>query len=198
MAGTDKNNRKFTKYVKSNPKSKTSIGPLVTKDKNILTGAKEMAEELNNFFATVFTQEDLLSIPEAETEEIQKVMPPVLVTQQEIAKNIRKLRNDAAAGPDRIGPRFIRDFEKTLTPPLEILFNKSIRTVEIPKDWRTATVAPIYKKGTKGDPGNYRPVSLTSVPCKLLETTIKDKLMEHLVENKLIKETQHGFMPGRS
>jgi hypothetical protein len=92
VADTDKNNRKFTKYVKSKTKSKTSIGPLVTKDKKILTGAKEMAEELNSFFATVFTQEDLSSIPEAETELIQKVMPPVQVTQQEIAKNIRKLR----------------------------------------------------------------------------------------------------------
>ena len=50
----------------------------------------------------------------------------------------------------------------------------------------------------KGDPGNYRPVSLTSVPCKLLEAIIKDSIMCHLIENKLIKESQHGFMPGKS
>ena len=59
-------------------------------------------------------------------------------------------------------------------------------------------VVPIYKKGPKGDPGNYRPVSLTSIPGKLMESIIKDELMGHLLENNLIKETQHGFFPGRS
>jgi hypothetical protein len=57
---------------------------------------------------------------------------------------------------------------------------------------------PIYKKGAKSDPGNYRLVSLTSVPCKLLESIIKDKLIDHLLENSLIYDSQHGFMPGRS
>ncbi len=56
----------------------------------------------------------------------------------------------------------------------------------------------LQKKGTKGDPGNYRPVSLTSVPCKILESIIKDKIMDHLLENNLISDSQHGSMPGRS
>ena len=86
----------------------------------------------------------------------------------------------------------------TLTKPLELLFNKSIQTGVIPEEWKKANVTPIFKKGTKGDPGNYRPVSLTSVPCKLLETIIKDRIMQHLIANKLIKESQHGFMPGKS
>jgi hypothetical protein len=59
-------------------------------------------------------------------------------------------------------------------------------------------VTPIYKKGPKVDPGNCRPVSLTSVPCKILKSLIKDELMEHQIGNKLIKYTQHGFMPGKS
>jgi hypothetical protein len=59
-------------------------------------------------------------------------------------------------------------------------------------------VTPIFKKGTKGDPENYRPVSLASVPCKMLESIMKDRLMNHLLENKLIGESQHGFMPGKS
>jgi hypothetical protein len=78
------------------------------------------------------------------------------------------------------------------------LFNKSIQTGEVPQDWRIAKVTPIFKKGTKGDPGNYRPVSLTSVPCKILESVIKDNIMSHLLVNSLIRESQHGFMPGKS
>jgi hypothetical protein len=65
-------------------------------------------------------------------------------------------------------------------------------------DWRTARVVPIFKKGARGDPGNYRPVSLTSVPCKLLESIIKDDIMNHLISNNIIKNSQHGFLPGRS
>ncbi len=66
----------------------------------------------------------------------------------------------------------------------------------------------MFKKGTKGDPGNYRPVSLTSVPCKVLESIVKDRIMNyllvkdrimnHLLDNDLIGESQHGFMPGCS
>jgi hypothetical protein len=66
VTGEDKNNRKFTQYVKSKTKSRTTVGPLVTKDKKILSEPKDMARELNNFFGSVFTQEDLTVIPEAE------------------------------------------------------------------------------------------------------------------------------------
>jgi hypothetical protein len=59
-------------------------------------------------------------------------------------------------------------------------------------------VTPIFKKGTKEDPGNYRPVSLTSVPCKVLESIVKDRIMNHLLDKDLIGESQHGFMAGRS
>jgi hypothetical protein len=82
--------------------------------------------------------------------------------------------------------------------PLQIIFNRALETGDSPKDWKTASVTPIFKKGTKGDPGNYRPVSLTSVPCKILESIIKDRVMSHLLENNLIRKSQHGFMPGRS
>lgn len=82
--------------------------------------------------------------------------------------------------------------------PLQVLFRKSLDTGELPEAWKTANVTPIFKKGTKGDPANYRPVSLTSVPCKLLESVVKDKIMAHLIENDLIRDSQHGFMPGKS
>ena len=67
----------------------------------------------------------------------------------------------------------------------------------MPQDWRHATVTPKLKKGTKGDPANYRPVSLTSIPCKIFESILKDSIMKHLLDNDLIKESQHGFMAGR-
>ncbi len=53
---------------------------------------------------------------------------------------------------------------------------------------------PIFKKGANSDPGNHRPVLLTSVCYKVLESIIRDNLMEHLLENKLLRQSQHGFM----
>ena len=194
----DKNNRKFSKYVKSKTKSKSTIGPLMTKEKKLLTDEKEMAEELNSFFSSVFTREDLSNIPEAAAETIHSPMEKVRVSRVDISRKIRKLRKDAAPGPDGITPKILQQLEESLLLPLEHIFNESLRTGEVPVDWKTATVTPIFKKGTKGNPGNYRPVSLTSVPCKILESIVKDKVMNHLIKNKLIKSSQHGFMPGKS
>jgi hypothetical protein len=64
--------------------------------------------------------------------------------------------------------------------------------------WRSANVTPIFKKGAKSDPGNYCPVSLTSVCCKLLESILRDALMDHLTADNLLNPSQHGFMPGNS
>ena len=59
-------------------------------------------------------------------------------------------------------------------------------------------MTPIFKKGAKADPGNYRPVSLTSVCGKVLQSIIRDRLMGHLISNGLIKDSQHGFLNGKS
>jgi hypothetical protein len=125
-------------------------------------------------------------------------MEEVKVTGENIVRKINNLRSESAPGPDGIHPRLLKETKYEISVPLRIIFEQSLESGEIPADWKTAAVTPIYKKGAKSDPGNYRPVSLTSVPCKLLESLIKDKLMDHLLENKLINDSQHGFMPGRS
>jgi hypothetical protein len=85
-----------------------------------------------------------------------------------------------------------------VSSPLATIFNKTLEEGRVPDDWKVANVTPICKKGKKADPGNYRPVSLTSVSCKLLESIIKDELMTHFESNKLINNSQHGFIPSRS
>ena len=196
--GEDKNNRKFARYIKSKTKSKTTVGPLLSADKQIITDEKEIAEELNKFFSSVFTREDLQNVPEPEKEEIRVKMQPVRITQQQIRNKIKKLRRNAAPGPDGIKPALLQDLGESILAPLEIIFNKAMETGQSPEDWKTAYITPIHKKGTKGNPGNYRPVSLTSVPCKIMESIVKDRVMSHLLENSLIQDSQHGFMPGRS
>jgi hypothetical protein len=85
-----------------------------------------------------------------------------------------------------------------ISKPLSILFNKSIEESGVPEDWRLANVTPILKKGERAKPENYRPVSLTSQICKIMETVIRDKMIEHLESNGLLRNSQHGFRTGRS
>jgi hypothetical protein len=129
---------------------------------------------------------------------VRTSMRSVNITQAQIKNKIPKLRKDAAPGPDGITARLLQNLEEEVAVPLEIIFNMSMSSGYTLNDWGTANVTPIHKKGTKGDPGNYRPISLTSIQCKILESIIKDRMMEHLLENNLIKDSQHGFMPGRS
>ena len=83
-------------------------------------------------------------------------------------------------------------------PHLCQIFNRSLTTAEVPQDFRSADVCPIPKKGLLTDTGNYRPISLTSVPGKVLESIIKDRVVNFLETNNLINTSQHGFRQGRS
>ena len=92
----------------------------------------------------------------------------------------------------------LQNLSDSIVDPLELIFNKSIAESAVPQDWKDAFVVPIFKKGSKSIPNNYRPVSLTSVVCKLMETIIKNRIMDYLLENSLIRASQHGFLPNKS
>jgi hypothetical protein len=85
-----------------------------------------------------------------------------------------------------------------IAPILTILFNKSVTTGIVPSDWRTANVSPVYKKGQKYNPENYRPISLTCICCKLLEHLIAKHIMSHVDTHNILYPLQHGFRTGRS
>jgi hypothetical protein len=120
------------------------------------------------------------------------------ITEKKIKDKIKKLRPKSAAGPDRIGPGLLQNLIEEVAPALKIIYERSLEEGEVPEDWKTANVTPIFKKGVKSDPGNYRPVSLTSVCCKLLESIIRDDIVHHLLQNKLLRSSQHGFMANKS
>ena len=91
----------------------------------------------------------------------------------------------------------LKELVEYVSGPIALLLNKTMKEGVIPKDWKQAYVIPIYKKGAKSQAENYRPISLTSIVCKLMETFIKQVIMEHLLSNKLISPKQFGFISGR-
>ena len=102
------------------------------------------------------------------------------------------------AGPDGLHPRVLREAAAQLCVPLTILFKRSLDEGVLPEDWKRANMIPIFKKGEISDPGNYRPISLTSAVCKVLESIIRESIIEHMTCNSLISNAQHGFLPKRS
>ena len=111
-----------------------------------------MAEVLNEYFSSVFTTEDISSLPVPLTKfegNKSEHLGQLFVTPEMIAKKIKKMK---------------------------------------------ANITPLFKKGSRKKPENYRPVSLTSVVCKLLETLIRDHMVEFLIKHKLINTSQHGFL----
>ncbi|GAB0208021.1 mitochondrial enolase superfamily member 1 [Grus japonensis] len=102
-------------------------------------------------------------------------------------------------GPDGIHPRVLRELADVIARPLSIIFQWSWESGEVPVDWKLANVVPTFKKGKKEAPGNYRPVSLTSVPGKIMEKIRLGVIEKHLKDNNaVIGHSQHGFVRGRA
>ena len=108
-----------------------------------------------------------------------------------VAMKIRDMKDNKSPGVDGIPPKLLLEIVVQISIPLATVFNVSLEEGIVPLKWKEANIIPLFKKGSRNKSENYRPVSLTSVICKLLERLIKDHLVDFLVKNKLINPSQH-------
>ena len=106
---------------------------------------------------------------------------------------LSNLNTHKSIGPDGMHPRVLRELADVIAEPLSIIFERSWRTGEGPEDRRKANVTPIFKKGKKKDPRNYRPICLTSIPGNMMEQLILEVIIKQVQEKKVIRNSQHGF-----
>ena len=189
------NPKAFFSFVNSAKTSRVKIGPLKDKDRNIVVDPVEQAEILNAHYATVFTRsESDLPVKKNVTESI---IDDIDVSVERVMNTIDELKENSAPGPDKISNKIIKELKEQLALPLSILFRNSLDSGEVPSEWKESTITPIFKKGKRCDPGNYRPVNLTSNTCKLMEKIVKVDIESHL-EKHVLGNSQHGFRRGRS
>ena len=192
-----KDPKKFWNYSRRKLKPRPRISKLRV-GQEVYEKDEEKARVLNDYFSSVFTNEDETNLPDLDQKDLLYELQELLVTPDMVSKELRDLNPSKSPGPDGMHPFFLKEVAEQLAYPLSILFNQSIGEGDIPREWKEANVVPIHKKGDREDPGNYRPVSLTSVICKVLEALIRDHLLDHLLVNKLISKCQYGFMAGRN
>ena len=101
-------------------------------------------------------------------------------------------------GSHELYPRVLKELAEELSEPLFIIFLKSWETGKVPEDRRRANVVPIFKKGKREEPGNYKPVSMKSIPGKIQEYIVKQSLCKHLENNAVLTRRQHGFVKNKS
>ena len=113
-------------------------------------------------------------------------------------KELLSLNINKSSGPDKINSRILIELAEYIAGPIAFLFNMTMNHGVLPRDWKRAFVTPIYKKGSRSHAENYRPISLTCILGKIMEKFVREKVMTHLLENKLLTNKQYGFISGRS
>ncbi|RMC20251.1 hypothetical protein DUI87_01097 [Hirundo rustica rustica] len=197
-----KDNKKcFYKYINAKRKGKTNLCSLLDKGENLISADEEKAEVLNAYFASVFSEETTClqdNCPPGLEDGVREQNGPLIIEEVAVRELLKCLDIHKSMGPDGIHARVMRELADELAKPLSIIYHQSWLTGEVPDDWKLANVTPIHKKDGKEDPGNYRPVSLTSVPGKIMEQFILSTITQNLQDGQGIRPSQHGFRRGRS
>ncbi len=184
--------KRFYQYATSKFKAKPCIPPLKLQNV-VIEEDVDKATHLNDYFTSVFVADNGIT-PDVPPRDLQSCINNVTFEPEVIAKTTKTFKNSLSTGPDGYPSFFLKKIAWPLAIPLSSIFEVSLRTKKVPRDWRLANVTPIYKgKGSRHDRANYRPISLTSVVCKIMEKIIRSAVFDHLVDNDIISKDQHGF-----
>lgn len=179
--------QKFWRFLArpENPTTEVEIEGTIVKD------AQAVSNAFNRYFQSVFTRACAPSSPVAPVHPF--LMPDVVVTTEGILNLLLQIDVKKSVGPDNISNVFLRRYAEQLCPFLEAIFKASLLTASLPADWLCAKVIPIHKGGSKLSIETFRPISLTSCCCKLLEHVINKAIITYLEDNNLLHPNQHGF-----
>ena len=194
-----RNPKAFFTYTKRFMKVTTNVGPLKDDKGYMQSDAKKKAQILQEQFKKVFSDPGNSNIDDIKiNENVSSKVEDIEFTVKEVEDAIDSIPTYAAPGPDKFPAVILKECKKELSYPLYTIWRKSLDDGKIPGKLKIQSIIPIFKKGSKAEAANYRPVSLTSHIIKLFERVLRKKIVKFMEENNLISKYQFGFRSGRS
>ena len=178
MSETHRLTKKAWSYIKSQRRDNIGIPPLLNEKGELCEDAEDKAEILSRQYTSVFTQDNPLE-PVPDVPYSLPSMPDINIEENGILKLLKEVNVYKAIGPDLIPNRILKDCCVELAPILTQIYKKSLREGRLPEEWLSANVTAIFKKGARHEASNYRPISLTSVTCKIFEHVLFSQIMRH-------------------
>ena len=190
------NPKLFHSYIKHRRVDKPTVGPLRLENGELSDDPAVMAECFVSTFSSVFSAS--CSMNPSSHQVCNSTMGNFAITRSEVFKLLSEIDPNTGMGGDGMHARFLKMLSSELSLPLTIIFNTSLTSAILPAQWLNSIVVPIYKKSFRYEPLNYRPISLTSVPCKILERAIVKNITAYLEDNHILSPNQFGFRAGHS
>ena len=196
-----KKTKKKNTFIKYKRSESSGVAPLKSNG-TTYTDPVQQATVLNQQFESVFSRPKALSLKilaelellfQGRTPKNVNGMPEITSTNKGIEGLLKDLNPNKASGPDEITPRFLKELHHKIAPSLTKIYRSSLSTGIVPDDWKTALVAPVYKKVPKCKPSNYRPISRTCIASKLMEHILVSNIMTDFDSNNLLSPFQNGF-----
>ena len=192
------NPKRFYGYIRNLQIVKCQVTQLEKSDGKSTSNDYEAAELLCKSFEQIFTSEAEFCPSDSD-----KFLPSSIFSaspfgsnlfdESEVLNKLRMLQSDKTPGPDGIHPHYLKSCAHALAKPLSLIFRCSYDTGALPTDWKLANISPVFKKGSRSDPSNYRPISVTSVPCKIMESILKERIVGFIESSNGFNKFQHGF-----
>ena len=183
-------------YVRNKKICRPTVGPLLVRTDYLTDDATIMAELFASSFASVFTT--VTPANPSPHQVFDGTLSQVVITQEGVRSALKDLDSSSAMGPDEMHPHVLKMCADELAYPLQIIFERSMSEGQLPACWKSSMIIPLFKKSSRFDPLNYRPISLTSVVCKTMERLVCNQLRSYLETNSLLTSNQFGFRTGRS
>ena len=193
-----KKNKKFYSFIKAERSGIMGIFPILHSESVIYVNDKKHSELLSDQLASVFSLDDGLTF------EVQgprgSTTVDITFAINGFVKLLRVLNSEKVSESDKISARVLKEYTNELDDGSVLLFSVSFMQGKIPEEWRHTIITPVYKdnKENRSKGESYRPISLTSVTCKLVERIIHSHIIKRLDKDQTLSETQHGFRKIRS
>ena len=202
ISNIKENPKAFFRYAKAHSSINSSIAMLTNEDGMAISDDTSKANMLQEQFCSVYSRPDDVqsgnlefSVPEITMKMTEN---DFILTNDDLMGAISELNISSSPGPDNVPAVLLKRCAHSILTPLRLMWQCSFELGVVPKFYKNSFISPLYKKGDRAKPENYRPIALTSHIIKFFERVLRKKIVHYLELNNILSHNQHGFRSGKS